>query len=106
MNAKRYVARSAAIASRALGSETMIMSAVDSTLFTLDEVATLIWESADGMTPIEEIVRNKICARYEISPEIALLDAEQLVEQLASHGILLVSDKPMRNPARAPQDAR
>ena len=51
MNSKRYVTRSTAIAARVLGDETMIMSAANSTLFTLDEVATVIWESADGMTP-------------------------------------------------------
>ena len=53
MNNKRYVARSTAIAARVLGDETMVMSAVNSTLFTLDEVATVIWESADGATPLE-----------------------------------------------------
>jgi hypothetical protein len=106
MKDKRYLARSAAIASRALGDETMVMSAVNSTLFTLDEIATLIWESADGVTPIEEIVRNKICARYEISPEVALRDAEDFVDQLAEHGILLVSDKPIAHPASSPQEAR
>ncbi len=36
---KRYVARSSQIAARALGGEMMIMSARDSTLFTLNEVA-------------------------------------------------------------------
>ena len=47
----RYIARSTAIAARALGDETMIMSATNSTLFTLDEVASVIWEAADGVTP-------------------------------------------------------
>ncbi len=76
MNNKRYVARSTAIAARVLGDETMIMSATNSTLFTLDEVATVIWESADGATPLEEIVANKICTQYDITPEVALKDAE------------------------------
>ena len=39
MNNKRYVARSTAIAARVLGDETMVMSATNSTLFTLDEIA-------------------------------------------------------------------
>ena len=47
------------IAARVLGNETMVMSATDSTLFTLDEVATVIWESADGVTPLEEIVKKQ-----------------------------------------------
>ena len=95
MNNKRYVARSTAIAARVLGDETMIMSAADSTLFTLNEVATVIWESVDGATPLEEIVANKICAQYDVTFEAALEDAEVLVEELAGHGLLMVSDEPI-----------
>ena len=40
MSAK-YIAKSSAIASRLLGGEMMIMSAVDSTFFTLNPVATV-----------------------------------------------------------------
>ncbi len=101
MNNKRYVARSTAIAARVLGDETMVMSATNSTLFTLDEVATVIWESADGATPLEEIVANKICTQYDITPEIALRDAERLVEELAEHGLLLLSDQPIAQSAVA-----
>ena len=103
MNEKRYVARSAAIASRVLGDETMVMSAANSTLFTLDEIATAIWEAADGATPLEEIVTKKVCVQYDIAPEVALKDAEALVEQLAEHGLLLLSDKPIVQPASLPR---
>jgi Coenzyme PQQ synthesis protein D (PqqD) len=106
MKDNRYVARSTAIASRALGEETMVMSAADSTLFTLDETATVIWESANGVTPIEEIVRNKICARYDIAPETALKDAEAFVEKLAARGLLIVSDKPIPAPGGSLKEAR
>jgi hypothetical protein len=95
MNNKCYVARSTAIAARVLGEETMVMSAVNSTLFTLDEIATIIWESADGTTPLEEIVVKKICAQYDVTPEVAVKDAELLVEGLTEHGLLLVSDQPI-----------
>src|ERR1700730_7808318 len=95
MSNKRYVARSTAIAARVLGDETMIMSAANSTLFTLDEVATVIWESADGATPLDEIVANKICTQYDVTQEVALKDAEGLVEELAERGLVLVSDKPI-----------
>jgi hypothetical protein len=95
MKNNRYVARSTAIASRAIGDETMVMSATNSMLFTLDEIATLIWEAADGVTPLDEIVTNKICAQYAIAPEVALKDAETLVKNLAEHGIMLLSDQPL-----------
>jgi hypothetical protein len=98
MSSKRYVARSTASAARVLGNETMVMSAANSTLFTLDEVATVIWESADGATPLEDIVINKICTQYDITPEIALKDAEGLVEGLAEHGLMVLSDQPITQP--------
>jgi hypothetical protein len=103
MSDKPYVARSTMIAARVLGEETMIMSATDSTLFTLDEVATVIWESADGATPLEEIVKKKVCALYDVSLEVALKDAEVLVEQLAGHGLLLLSDRPIAKPSGSPK---
>jgi len=106
MNDKRFVARSTAIAARVLGDETMVMSAANSTLFTLDEVATVIWESADGMTPLEEIVANKICTQYDITQEVALKDAEGLVEELAEHGLVLVSDKPIVPSTTAPGERK
>jgi hypothetical protein len=99
MKNSRYVARSTAIAARALGNETMVMSATNSTLFTLNEIASVIWAAADGVTPLDQIVANKICAQYDITPELALKDAEALVEGLAAHGILLVSDQPLAGPA-------
>ena len=95
---KRYVARSTQIAARILGGEMMIMSARDSTLFTLNEVATVIWQAADGTTPLEEIVENKVCAAFDVERGIALKDAEVLVEELAARGILLVSDQPIPYP--------
>jgi hypothetical protein len=90
-----YIARSSQIAARNLGGEMMIMSPRNSTLFSLNEVGTVIWEAADGQTPIAEIVERKICAEYDVAPAEALKDAEDFVRELAEHGILLVSDKPI-----------
>ena len=92
---KRYVSRSSQIAARMLGGEMMIMSARDSTLFTLNEVATVIWQAADGTTPLDEIVERKVCAVFDVEPAVALKDAESLVEELAARGILVVSDQPI-----------
>jgi hypothetical protein len=96
-----YIARSSAIAARMLAGEMMVMNSVDSTFFTLNEVATAIWQAADGATPLREIVRENICGQFEVDPEQAQSDAEQFVTELSSHGILLVSDHPL-----APEAAR
>jgi Coenzyme PQQ synthesis protein D (PqqD) len=95
MTKKRYVARSSEIAARNLGGEMMIMSGRDSTLYTLNDVATVIWEAADGSTSLDEIVESRICSQFEVQPCVALQDAEALVEDLAGHGILLVSNEPI-----------
>ena len=96
--AQKYVARSAQIASRVLGDEVIIMSAKDSTIFTLNDVATVIWEAADGSTPLDKIVSEKICNQFDVPAETALRDAEVLVEELAGHGILILSANPIEPP--------
>jgi Coenzyme PQQ synthesis protein D (PqqD) len=95
MNKKLYVARSSGIAARKLGEETLIMSGQGSTLFTLNPAATLLWQAADGSTPLDEIVEHCICSEFEVRPEEALRDAEALAEDLAKHGILLISEQPI-----------
>jgi len=71
------------------------MSAVDSTFFTLNEVATAIWQAADGVTPLSRIIVDTICERFDVSPEEAKHDAEQFVDDLSRHGILLISEQPI-----------
>jgi hypothetical protein len=88
----KYVAKSSAIAERTLGNETIIMSAVDSTLFTLNPTASAIWEAADGKTPLSRIVEVKICAEFDVTPEQASQDAQELVAMLVEKGILKISD--------------
>jgi len=94
LRTEKYIARSSAIAARLLGGEMMIMSAVDSTFFTLNEVATAIWQAADGRTPLSEIVKTRVCQDFDVDLETASHDAEHFVGELSAHGILLVSDQP------------
>lgn len=90
-----YVARNPRVAARSLDGEMMIMSGRDSTLFTLNKTATILWQAADGATPLEQIVQQKICTEFEIEPGEALRDAETLARDLASHGILQISEEPI-----------
>jgi Coenzyme PQQ synthesis protein D (PqqD) len=93
--AEKYIARSKAIAARLVGGEMMVMSALDSTFFTLNEVASTIWQAADGRTPLSEIVSGKVCQEFEVDPEQAQRGAHRFVDELSQHGILLVSDQPL-----------
>jgi len=78
----------------------MIMNSADSTFFTLNEVATAIWQAADGRTPLREIVREQICEQFDVELDEAQADAEQFVTELSSHGILLVSNQPLAQEPR------
>lgn len=90
-----YVARNPRVAARSLDGEMMIMSGRDSTLFTLNKTATIIWQAADGQTTLDQIVENRICHEFAVEPIDALKDAEELARDLASHGILQISDEPL-----------
>src|SRR5207245_10234984 len=87
-----YIARASKIATRVLGTETLIMSAADSTIFTLNEVGSAIWEAADGQTPLRQIVEQKLCEECEVDASQAIADAEKFVADLAGQGRLRVSD--------------
>lgn len=96
---KLYIARSPRVAARSLGGEMMIMSGADSTLFTLNQTASILWQAADGSTPLEEIVQRKICSEFEVDPAEALHDAETLARELAGHQILQISEQPIPQPS-------
>jgi hypothetical protein len=91
-----YIARSTDIASRTFGGETMILSPRDSTFFNLNEVASTVWEAADGRTPLQQIVEQHVCAAFDVTPEEAMKDVADLVQELAAHGILKLSQEPIR----------
>jgi coenzyme PQQ synthesis protein D (PqqD) len=89
-----YLTRSASVAARRLGCETLVISPSSSALITLNEIASLIWEAADGTTPLDDIVTKSICPHFDVEPETALRDAAALVKNLALQGVLEVSDRP------------
>jgi hypothetical protein len=90
-----YIARGAKIAGRKLKNQMIIMTARDSVLSCLNDVGTAIWDAADGLTPLQEIVERKVCAEYSVDRMEAMRDAEEFVQDLAGDGILIVSDQPI-----------
>jgi hypothetical protein len=101
-----YVARNPRVAARSLEGEMMIMSGRDSTLFTLNKTATILWQSADGLTPLDEIVAERICREFDVSPDVALKDAESLARDLAAHEIIQLSEQPIPRSGSSSGDAR
>ena len=101
-----YVSRNPRVAARILDGEMMIMSGRDSSLFTLNKTATILWESADGITPLDRIVEQRICTEFDVDLAQALADAETLARDLASHEILQVSQEPIVQSTLSPGAVR
>jgi hypothetical protein len=87
-----YPARARNLAFRVLNGEAIIMNPADSTLFSLNETATVIWLAADGKRTLGDIVEQEICPHFEIDPETAIREAEEFAASLAGHSILQLSD--------------
>jgi hypothetical protein len=94
MSETRFVARAANVAARMIGGEMMIMSGRDSSLFSLNETASTLWQAADGITPVDQIALA-MCREFEVDADTALRDLQEVAEALAGHGILVLSDTPI-----------
>jgi hypothetical protein len=90
-----YVARESRLAARRVAGEMVILAADDSSLYVLNELGTLLWEAADGTTPLRDIVERVVCAEYDIDAATGLADAEEFLRELSGHGILRLSPEPM-----------
>ena len=101
MSTALYILRSDNVAARRIGDELMIMSARDSSLFSLNETAAILWHAADGITPLADIVSRDICPAFDIDPITALQDATELAHGLAERGILDIAEQPFATGASA-----
>ena len=73
--------------------EAVIVSPEDSTLHTLNQVGTLIWEAADGSTALDTIV-GRVCESFDVDRATAARDATRFVELLCRRGLLSVLPDP------------
>ena len=86
-----YLTQSPRTAWRVYDGEAAVLCPDDSTLNTLNAVGTLIWESADGKTPLSAIVA-RICEGFEVGPERAERDTMAFIAKLRERGLLTVSE--------------
>jgi hypothetical protein len=91
----KFIRRSRKTAARMVGGEMVVLSVVDSSLYNLNAIASLVWQAADGATPLRAIVEERIVPQFEIDAETAYRDALELVVALGRHGILEVADAPL-----------
>ena len=90
---EQYVVRNSRTAWRVYDGEAVILCADDSTLNTLNPVGTFIWESADGVTPVNAMVR-RVCAEFDVDAAQAERDVELFIDKLRQRGLLQFSTTP------------
>ncbi len=93
----RYPAQNPRVAYRVLDGSAVLVNPDDSTLYTLNPVATRIWELADGQIPSAEIAR-RLCGEFEVEHETALRDTETFLQAFQSKGLLTIADHPPETP--------
>ena len=86
-------ARNSRVAWRVYDGEAVILVAEDSTLNTLNVVGTVVWEAADGRTPVSAIV-DRVCSEFDVDPAEAERDVAGFIEKLQRRGLLIVAASP------------
>lgn len=85
------VKRGDRLAARKVGTEMVILSADDSSLFVLNEVGTAIWEAADGHATLD-VIAGGLCREFDVDTETALRDVTDFVTALVEAGVLWTSE--------------
>ncbi len=86
-----YLTQNPRTAWRVYDGEAVVLCPDSSTLNTLNAVGTLIWESADGMTPVGAIVA-RICQEFDVDPERAARDTTAFIATLGDRGLVTVAE--------------
>ena len=90
---EHFVARNPRAAWRVWDGEAVILLPEDSSLNTLNAVGTLIWEAADGHTPLSAVV-GRICQTFDVERSDAERDASGFIEQLRQRSLVTVTETP------------
>ncbi len=76
--------RNASVLWRELDGEAILLDPQAGCSYTLNPVGTLVWTLLDGQHNTEDIVAT-ICKAYEVEPEQASQDVEQLLDDLLTN---------------------
>lgn len=76
------------VAVRKVGDETVIVDLDDEQYYSLNETGTVVWAAlSSGGTTAD--AAEELTEQFDVSPEQAACDAEELVELLVESGLLL-----------------
>jgi hypothetical protein len=74
-----------------LGEEAVILSLKNSTYYGLNEVGSTIWEMVKEPTAVS-VIRDALCAQYEVDPDQCEQDLISLLGELAGQGLIEIHD--------------
>jgi hypothetical protein len=88
----RHYAKDTHLVTRCIAGETIIVPVRSNvgdlnSIYTLNEVGTMIWELIDGKNSAVQII-EAICRDYEVGPEEASKDTVFLLESLEEAGLI------------------
>ena len=82
-----YVVKCDDLAWREYDGEVVIMSEDGSRIHSLNKVASLIWELADGKVKISDII-TRVCDRFDVQESMAQVDTLEFIQQLIDKHLL------------------
>ncbi len=89
----RYVEQNPETPARTIDGEAIVITPHDSTLHTLNDTATYIWDRADGSRRLSEIAADML-AEFDVSETELRADAISFVEEAVKKGLMFVHDEP------------
>lgn len=80
------------VAWREIEDETLIISPEETIVHKLNATGTFVWKHIDGRHTVEEIA-ELLAAEYDVSPQAALADTRELLQQLAAKKLVAKESK-------------
>ena len=92
--ATKYIAQNPETPARTIEGEAIVITPHDSTLHTLNQTATFIWDRADGNRTLGQI-RTELLETFAVDEATAHQDAGAFVHEAVQKGLMLAGDKPI-----------
>ena len=93
MDLNKYPTQHPQVATRTVEGSAVIVLADSGEVTVLNPVGTSVWELADGLRTVEEIIAA-VEAEYDVSPEQAHQDVTAFLLTLVEAGALTMADRP------------
>jgi hypothetical protein len=78
--------------SSSLGDEVVILNHKDGVYYGLEEVGMLVWEQLQAAPQTVAELADKVCEKYEITPEKCQADIQNLLNDLVKEKLVEVSN--------------